>query len=80
MGDDIAELVKARRARLWRTIQHLEDDDLRALVEESYRATDRTIEEWHDFVEGVELAMKALRDCWRNVARHQAEAWAELAS
>lgn len=61
MTDEIAELANARRARLWSTIQRLEDDELRSRVERSYKSSQPSIEEWHDFVEGVELVMLIVR-------------------
>ena len=45
-------------------------EDLKVRAERSYRDAERTIEEWHDFVEGVELAMRAMSDCRRNKARN----------
>ena len=57
----IAELAAARRARLWDTIQQLDDDELRAVVERSHQDAERTIEEWHAFVEGREQALRAMR-------------------
>jgi len=44
------------------TLQRLEDDGLRFQVEQSYGDSERTIEEWHDFVEELDLAMRARRD------------------
>lgn len=58
MTEGIADLATSRRARLWATIHRLEDARLHAHVEESYKSIEPNIEEWHDFVEGVELLMK----------------------
>jgi hypothetical protein len=43
---------------------------LQARAERSYQEAERTIEGWHDFVEGVDLAMRAIRDCRRNAVRN----------
>jgi hypothetical protein len=69
MVEGIAERAKARQARLLGTIQRLEDDELRHRVQKSYRDNQRTIEEWHDFVEGLDLAMRAMRECRNGAAR-----------
>lgn len=61
MVEGIADLAKARRERLWSTVRRLDDDELRARVERSRRDSERTIEEWHDFVEGLDMALRALR-------------------
>ena len=68
MVEGIAERATARRERLWSTIQRLDDAELRARVERSRRDSERTIEEWHDFVEGLDMAMRALRASRRNMA------------
>jgi len=60
MVEGIAERVTARQARLLGTIQRLDDEELRARVQRSYHDNQRTIEEWHDFVEGLHLAMRAM--------------------
>jgi hypothetical protein len=57
----IAELAAARRTRLWDTIGRLDDDELRARVERSTQDAERTIEEWHAFVEGRGRAIRATR-------------------
>jgi len=68
MVEGLAEVAKARRERLWCTIHHLEDEELRVRVERSHRAAERTIEEWHDFVEGLDMALRAMRASRRSVA------------
>jgi hypothetical protein len=78
MVEGIAELATARRARLYATLHRLNDEELRVRVEESFRGTERTIEEWHDFVEGVELAMRASRASRRSDAGHPTHALAGL--
>jgi len=61
MVEGVAELAMARRTRLWTTIRRLEDHDLRSRVERSYRSDEPSIEEWHDFVEGVDLTKRVMR-------------------
>lgn len=58
----IAEPVAARRTRLWGTLHRLDDEELRARVELSCRDAERTIEDWHDFVEALDRAHRAMRD------------------
>ena len=61
MVETVTELTKARRAKLWDTIQQLNDEGLRARVEASFLNTERTIEAWHAFVDSVEAAMHSMR-------------------
>lgn len=70
MAEGIAGLAGVRRARLSATIQRLEDDRLRARVEQSYKATEQAIEEWHRFVEEVEVATRAARGHRRNETKN----------
>ena len=70
MSDGIAELTASRRQRLWATIQRLDDHDLRFRVEGSYSSDEPTIEEWHDFVEGVELAMRSMKHLFVGATRY----------
>jgi hypothetical protein len=62
MVEGIAELVTARRARLMSTIRRLEDDELRFQVQQSDGDSERTIEEWHDYVENLDRDLRASRD------------------
>jgi hypothetical protein len=45
-------------------------EDLQARAERSYRDAERTIEEWHDFAEGLDLAMRCMRVCRRSEVRN----------
>lgn len=72
-----AELVRERRARLWGTLQRLEDTDVRVRVEQTPMDAARTIEEWHDFVEGLDRVVRAVR---RYDARRWTRAPRQLAS
>lgn len=66
MTGSISALAVARRKRLWGTICRLEDDELRARVEApAPGAHVRTIDEWHDLVEGLDAAIRAMRACRR---------------
>jgi len=61
MVEGIADRTKRRQARLLNTLQRLRDDELRFRVQQSYGDGERTIEGWHDFVEGLDLAMQPMR-------------------
>lgn len=66
MVESISDLAAARQRRLWGTICRLEDDEVRARVEvPTPGTTRRTIEEWHDLVEGLDVALRAVRACRR---------------
>ncbi len=82
MVGSISEIAAARQKRLWGTIQRLEDDEIRKRIEASPRsAAERTIEEWHDLVEGLDTAMRAMRARRRIDARlHMDEFVGPLAS
>jgi|GEM_PF-3645233 len=60
------------------TILRLDDDEFRFRVRQSYGDSEWTIAEWHDFVEGHDLAMRAMRDCRWSEVRHPAKALAGL--
>jgi hypothetical protein len=80
MSEGIAELTASRRQRLLATIHRLEDDDLRVRVEGSYSSDEPTIEEWHDFVEGVDLAMRSTKHLFVGVTRYSVSAPKEKAA
>jgi|GEM_PF-2205019 len=61
MVQGIAERARVRQSRLVNTLRRLENDELRFQVQQSYGDSERTIEEWHEFVEGLDLAMRAGR-------------------
>lgn len=72
VAGDMSELAAARRQRLWETIVRLEDDELRARVEApAAGGARRSIEEWHDLVEGLDVAIRAMRACRHIEARQQ---------
>ena len=56
-----SERARVRRCALRRTLECLEDGELRARVEQSYEDGERTIEEWHEFVQNLDLALKEMR-------------------
>ena len=64
MVQGIAERAKVRQSRLMDTLRRLENDELRFQVQQSYGDSERTIDEWHDFVEGLDRATRAKRG-WR---------------
>jgi hypothetical protein len=61
-----AQTARSRRSMLWRTLGRLGDDELRARVENSFEDGERTIEEWHEFVEHLESALVEMRRARRS--------------
>ena len=76
---DIAALASVRRARVLVTLGQLDDDELHARVDQSYRDGERTIEEWHAFLDARDRAMGAMRASRRR-DRQSAAAMGRLAS
>ena len=61
MFETKAELARQRRARLWSTLERLEDASLREHVERTSAEPLETIDEWHDFVEGLDRVARGAR-------------------